>query len=127
MKLHHVALICSSQENADRFFNGILGLEKIKTSTLQKTLSEQLFNVDREPEIILYGNEAYTVEVFVDSLTSGKNAPFAHLCLEVKDREEFLGRCRKACLDVRRVPKGESQVVFIRDYDGNLFEIKETT
>ena len=125
MKLNHVALICSSEENADRFFKGILGLEKIKTSDLERALSEQLFGVDRESRILLYGNEAYRVEVFVDTRSSGKNAPFAHLCVEVKEREEFLGRCRKASLDIRRVQKGESHVVFIRDFDGNLFEIKE--
>ncbi len=125
MKLHHVALVCRSRENADRFFGGILGLKKIKTSELQEMLSEQLFGVTRGCEMILYGNDAFAIEVFVDSLTPDKIAPFLHLCLEVADREEFLGRCYAADLEVNQVQKGDSLVVFVQDYDGNLYEIKE--
>ncbi|MFH1626217.1 MAG: VOC family protein [Pseudomonadota bacterium] len=124
MKLHHVAVVCSSEENADRFYGEILGLRKIKTSTLNKDLAERLFGVASEPQMILYENEDFAIEVFVTPLDPGKFTPFTHLCLAVEDRGEFLGRCQKAGLAVQQIPKGDSLLGFVQDYDGNLLEIK---
>ena len=43
---------------------------------------------------------------------------------EVKDREEFIRRCEAMHLEVNRIPKGDTLLTFVKDYDGNLFEIK---
>jgi catechol 2,3-dioxygenase-like lactoylglutathione lyase family enzyme len=104
---------------------GILGLQKIKASSLNEDLTKQIFDTACECQIILYGNENFAVEVFVDASAAGKTNPFVHLCLEVEEREEFLGKCLSAGLVVNRVQKGNSQLVFVEDYNGNLFEIKE--
>ena len=125
MKLHHVAIVSVSQENADRFYSGILGLGKIKTSTLNKELSKQLFDLDEECRIILYGNEQFVIEVFLQGPLLERKVSCVHLCLEVKDRETFLEKCQGEGLTLRRIPKGDSVLVFIEDYDGNLFEIKQ--
>lgn len=125
MRVHHVAVVCRSRENADRFYMGILGLQKIKASSLNEDLTKQIFDTACECQIILYGNENFAVEVFVDASAAGKTNPFVHLCLEVEEREEFLGKCLSAGLVVNRVQKGNSQLVFVEDYNGNLFEIKE--
>jgi len=126
MKLHHVAAVCSSQDNADRFYEGILGLKKIKTFSLNKDLAEQIFDTARECQIILYGNEDFAIEVFIVSEKAEKATLFEHLCLEVEDKEELLLRCKSKGLAVKRIPKGDSLLTFIGDYDGNLFEIKES-
>ena len=126
MKLHHVAKVSTSLENADLFYEGILGLRKIKVSKLTEDLSKQIFGVARECRMILYGNGTLAIEVFVLGFDPGKGPPFVHICLEVEDREEFLGRCQTAGLVVNRVLKGDSLVIFIEDYDGNLFEVKES-
>ena len=34
-------------------------------------------------------------------------------------------RCKAADVAVNRVPKGDRLLTFVKDYDGNLFEIKE--
>jgi hypothetical protein len=36
-----------------------------------------------------------------------------------------LRKCEKVQVEIIRVPKGESLITFIKDADGNLFEIKE--
>ena len=126
MKLHHVAVICSSQENADRFYQVILGLQKIKTSPLSEDLAGQIFDIAQKCQIILYASETFAVEVFVPASFPEKRAPFVHLCLEVEDREQFVGRCQEMALPVKRIEKGDSFLTFVQDYDGNLFEIKET-
>ena len=126
MKLHHVALVCRSQENADRFYEGILGLRKIKSFMLGKDLAEQIFEIPRECRVILYGNDHFAAEVFVADPAPGKVTPFVHLCLEVEDREEFVKRCEAMHVEVNRIPKGDALLTFIKDYDGNLFEIKKS-
>ena len=124
MKLHHAALVCSSQENADRFYEGVLGLKKIKASVLNKDLSKQIFDTAFECLFFLYGNEDLAVEVFVITSHEAKNNPFAHLCLEVENPDTFLKKCRSEGLEVRLIPRGDSKLIFLKDYDGNLFEIK---
>jgi len=125
MRLHHVAVVCRSEELADRFYEGILGLRRIKTSLLQKELSREIFDITGECQIILYGNENLTVEVFVLGLDRKKSYSFEHICLEVEDREGLLSKCRATRLTVKEIPKGDSLLTFIADFDGNHFEIKE--
>jgi len=126
MRLHHVGLVCSSQERADRFYEGILGLAKIKTSELTEDFTEQIFQTPRRCLMIFYGNDGLAVEVFVPEESPARKAPFEHICLEVKEREAFLKKCQDNGLEVRRIPRGDVSLAFVADYDGNLFEIKET-
>ena len=125
MRLHHVGLVCSSQERADRFYEGILGLAKIKTSELTEDVMEQIFHTPQRCLMIFYGNNGLAVEVFVPEESPARKASFEHICLEVKEREAFLTKCRDNGLEVRRIPKGDTSLIFVADYDGNLFEIKE--
>ena len=53
-----------------------------------------------------------------------ENNPIIHACLKVEDRDAFLARCEALAIEVIRVPKGEALLTFIRDDDGNLYEIK---
>jgi catechol 2,3-dioxygenase-like lactoylglutathione lyase family enzyme len=126
MRFHHAAVVCSSPETSDRFYEGILGLKKVKSFTLNSALSEQIFETARECGIIFYADETLAVEVFLDISTPTERSPFLHLCLEVEDREAFLEMCHAKGVRVNRVQKGDSLLAFIEDYDGNLFEIKES-
>jgi hypothetical protein len=48
MILRHVALTCSSENNADGFFKNLLGLEKSEPKTcLKKIIQLLLFRLDR--------------------------------------------------------------------------------
>ena len=124
MRLHHVACVCSSLENAARFYEEILGLKKIKTASLNKELTEQIFDISLECEMVTYGNDHFNIEIFVDPHGPKDIVGFGHFCLQVGDREELLRICESAGLPVKRVPKGDSVVMFIKDFDGNLIEIK---
>ncbi len=125
MRLHHVAVTCSSQENADRFYGNILGLGKIKDSVLSEDLADALFSIAQKCAVVLYGNENMVIEVFVPESPAENRASFVHLCLEVKKRQEFARKCQNNNLTVNRVEKGDSLLMFVSDYDGNLFEVKE--
>jgi catechol 2,3-dioxygenase-like lactoylglutathione lyase family enzyme len=107
MRLHHVAVVCSSLENADRFYGSILGLNKMKASLLSEDFAEALFHIAQKCIVVAYGNENMLVEVFVPESPAENRAPFVHLCF------------------VSRIKKGDSLLIFVADYDGNLFEVKE--
>ena len=125
MRLNHVALVCSSEENADDFYGGILALERMRTSVLPKDLARQIFGIDRECQMLLYGNGRFTAELFVAEDLPGGETSFEHVCLEVEDVEAFVVECEAGGVRVNRVLKGERLLTFVRDFDGNLFEIKQ--
>ena len=54
MILRHAALRCSSEENSDKFYKDLLGLDKSEPKTLPQALSKAIFNLDSEMEIINY-------------------------------------------------------------------------
>lgn len=125
MNLHHAAIVCRSRDNADRFYGGILGLQHIKTATLDPMMAEQIFGIARECQFMLFSNEQLTVEIFITDTGDKKSPSFEHLCLEVKNSDQFAEKCETQDLEVRRIPRGDTELIFVKDYDGNLFEIKE--
>ena len=125
MRLHHAALFSSSEANSDKFYEDILKLRKIKAYVLKSDLALKIFGIDDECLLILYGNDDFAIEVFVPKLVPSKKEPFPHLCLELDDREGLLARCRSAGLKIKLVPKGDSRICFVQDFDGNQFEIKQ--
>ena len=63
MILRHVALVCSSEKNSDRFFKDLLGLEKVEPKILARSLSMAIFNVDAELLMINYRGEQVHFEI----------------------------------------------------------------
>lgn len=123
MMLKHVALTCSSEEKSDRFYGDLFGLKKLNRKTLSAPLSRQIFDLDVEFLIINYADDEMHFEIFIKDSLDMDNREIAHTCLEVKNLEGFLDRCRNLGVSVRQVPKGDKLVTFISDFDGNLFEI----
>ena len=124
MRLLHVGITSSSEEKADRFYVDLLGLQKAEPKILAAEICRALFGVDRELTMINYVGESAHFEVFVCGAATASVRAIEHACIEVEDLSEFLRRCDTLDVEVCRVPKGESLITFIRDADGNLFEIK---
>ena len=125
MHLKHVALTCSSEENADTFYADLLGLTKSEPKALPPELSKAFFSVNTELVMINYQDEHVHFEIFVSGPNDGNRRKIAHTCLEVDNMEGFLEKCRGLKVDIARIPKGDKILTFIKDFDGNLFEIKE--
>ena len=124
MVLNHIALVCSSEENSDKFYEKILGLKKMETKIIPSTLSKQIFNLDTELKIVNYANDNIRFEIFIDKKKSVMDKRAEHVCLEVADLKGFLVKCKSMGVLVKQIPKGDAFLIFIKDYDGNLFEIK---
>ena len=126
MLLKHVALECSLEEDADKFYENLLGLTKMPAKIIPSALSKQIFNLDFEYKIINYFNDRIQFEIFVSNQKKPESKKVEHVCLEVDELEVFLKKCKGLNVRILQIPRGESHLTFISDYDGNLFEIKGT-
>ena len=124
MKWAHMGVASRSEAEADRFFVEVLGLTKSGPKMLPASVSDGIFGVAAELAMIYYEGEGLTFEVFVDPARERSNDSIIHACLAVDDRDAFLAHCEIHDVEVIRVPKGDNLLTFIRDYDGNLYEIK---
>jgi len=125
MDLLHVALTSSSEDRADGFYVGLLGLKKAEPKILAAEISRAVFGIDRELTVINYVGGSAHFEVFVCRAAPAPARRIEHACIAVENLPEFLRKSEKSQFEVIRVPKGESLITFIKDADGNLFEIKE--
>lgn len=124
MRLKHVALECSSEEAADRFYQTLLGLRKMPPKQIPSSLSKKIFDLDREYSATIYMNEHIQFEIFVSNRKQPQNRKVEHVCLEVDELTSFLKKCEALDVKILQIPRGESYLTFISDYDGHLFEIK---
>jgi catechol 2,3-dioxygenase-like lactoylglutathione lyase family enzyme len=125
IKFVHTGLAVSSEENADRFFIDILGLEKSEPKIIDKKLAYALFAIDDELLMIHYRGEAIDYEIFVYREYKAPEKQIAHSCIKVNDLKKIVSKCKDVGLKVIEVQKGSGVITFISDYDGNLFEVKE--
>jgi hypothetical protein len=121
--LKHVALQYSEKKQADMFFSKILGLQLKKTFTISKDLTFEIFGIKEEILIVVYENENACFEIFITNKKNESN--FEHTCIQINNKEEFIERCKKYGIKPSFVKKGEKTLLFIKDFAGNLFEIKE--
>ncbi|MBF0118459.1 MAG: VOC family protein [Desulfobacterales bacterium] len=124
MLLNHVAFVCSSETLTDKFYNKVLGLKKIESKVLSASLSKKIFDLDKEYQIIKYGDDTIQFEIFLTDEEPKQNL-LNHICLKVKDLDQFLKKCNLMGVEINKISKGESILIFVKDFDGNLFEIKE--
>ncbi len=126
MRIGHVALVSGSEEKANRFFKETLGLKELRSTVIPANLSKSLFGIDRQLKVIDFGNEEMKFEVFIaggeEDIPSRR---LDHVCLEVENRDAMLRKWEGMGFEILRVPKGDSVVVFLKDENQNLFEIKE--
>ena len=120
----HIGLCVSGEDNARRFFEELFGLERIKEFEVGPELISNLFGQERPMRILVYRAGPVDIEVF---LAPPAAAPgFAHVCLSVSDRDGLLYRAREMGLGTNTHTKPDGgEIVFLSDFDGNLYEIKE--
>ena len=120
--LNHIALSSNSQNDADLFFNKILGIPLVKKFILSKNLANKIFKIPKDVEVLVYDNNKIRFEIFI---TDNKNYTiFNHICLEINNKDELIKKCKESNINFFYVNKGDKKLLFIKDTFGNLFEIK---
>ena len=127
MRVSHVALASSSEEKADRFYQGVLGLKKTRTVIVSANVMKSIFGLGEDCRKTDYEGGEVRFEIFFTGSEGPRTIRPNHICLEVDGLESFLKKCEAMGVEVIRVTKGESIVIFIKDFDGDFFEVKERT
>ena len=123
-KTIHVALQYNDRKQAEIFFTKILELPLKKTFTLSQELSNGIFGIEEEVTVDVYGDDNSCFEIFNTKAQTKQG--YEHICIEINNKEEFIKRCKNYGIEPILVKKGLKTLLFIRDFAGNLFEVKET-
>ncbi|MCK5259295.1 MAG: VOC family protein [Thermoplasmatales archaeon] len=121
--LNHVALQCNDKEKAETFFTEVLELPIKKKFTVSRELSEAIFGIDESVDVEVYDNNETRFEIFITQTEEKRG--YGHVCIEIDNKKEFIDRCKQYGIKPMFITKGGKNLLFVRDFSGNLFEIKE--
>ena len=75
--------------------------------------------------IFVYSRNKTKIEIFIIENVQVMRSHIPHLCIELEDRDDLIMKCMQKKAEVIKIPKEDSYYLFIRDFDGNLYEIKQ--
>ena len=127
LKFEHIAVASNSEEESDKFFVELLGLDKLRTFTVSSDKMNKFFNVNEDHNFIRYEKQDLSVEVIITNKQEGIKDKFTHSCILVENSINLTDKADTMGFKVIKVPreKNEGYYLFIKDTFGNLFEIKE--
>lgn len=127
MFLNHIGVINKNAEEAERFYQGFLGLDKQKDLILPPELSEELFSVKGEIRLMAFGMGDQKVEVFIYPYYNLPSPNIPHMGLLVDNFQEIIDKAGKNGVRVIKGSHNEKTVYFIMDFSGNMIEIKPSS
>ena len=123
MELEHIALSITVPEDIKHFYQDILGMDKVKNFVLNKLLAYEIFGINKNTDVFLLQKDMLFLEIFVIDTISARN--FNHICLSVDDRKTVFRNAEQKGHTVICKKRGNSDLIFIKDKSGNIFEIKD--
>jgi methylmalonyl-CoA/ethylmalonyl-CoA epimerase len=126
MDLNHVGIINLNEEHAELFYGEVLGFQKTRDFNLPVELSEQLFDQSREIKILVFERDGVKLEVFIcPEYKQDLQPDFSHLGLYIDNLDELLKKSEQSGVE-HIMGKTTGKIVhFIKDFSGNLIEIKQ--
>jgi catechol 2,3-dioxygenase-like lactoylglutathione lyase family enzyme len=121
--LHHVGLHGEHKDKTMFFYQDVLGLELVKTFRLSKDLTREIFGMAEPVEVLAFQDDGIYIEIFLDKETPYPT--YQHIGLSVENLTNLIQQCKQKNVNTFSVKKGEKILWFIKDYSGNLFEIKQ--
>lgn len=123
MLLNHVGIINESEEKAVRFYHDFLGFKKTREFTVSSELSEQLFSASWEIKVLVFERDGIKLEVFICPECRQPFPNYSHIGFllddfhVIKEKAQQMGVLIEGRTD-------EKTVYFLKDFSGNLIEIK---
>jgi len=125
MILNHVGIINGNAEQAVLFYRDFLKFEKTREFILSPELSGQLFDISREISVLVFERDGIKLEVFICPECRLPTPDLSHIGLHLDDLAAILDEAQKTGVQNIIGKTGEKTVHFIRDFYGNLIEIKQ--
>lgn len=124
MKLEHIALTITDPAEIKDFYYNILGMSEVRNFVLEKDLAREIFGIDKETSVFLLQKDELLLEIFL--LPEQHKQNFEHICISIKKREEFIEKAAQNAYKYIRLNRKYTDLIFIKDKSGNIFEIKES-
>jgi len=124
MKLEHIALTISEAKEIKDFYINILGMREVKTFVLNKILAQKIFSIQKDLHVFYLQKNDLFLEIFITDEKVKKG--FDHICFATKDRETLVATAEAQNYECIRIERDISDLIFIKDKSGNIFEIKES-
>ena len=122
MKLEHIAISVSDKSEIKEFYYNIFEMKEVRSFILNKALAKQIFNIEKEVSVFLVQKDELIFEIFVTK-KQYKQA-YRHICISVKNRKELIKKAEQKDYECICIKREFSDLVFIKDKSGNVFEIK---
>ena len=119
----HVGLESDDEIKTDEFYIEVMGMQRKGSFVIPGALCKSIFGIDNEIEAVTYSRENLELEVFISS--NKEKSTYGHVCVDVDDRKAFIENCRKHGIEPVSAWKKDKEIIFIKDFSGNQFEIKE--
>jgi len=123
MNLQHIALNIVGIEEIKNFFIDILGMKAVKNFVLKKDLAQNIFKINQDTAVYVLQKNDLFFELFLSNEHSRQG--YNHICIGIKKREELINKSEAANYECIRIKRDYSDLIFINDKNGNIFEIKE--
>jgi catechol 2,3-dioxygenase-like lactoylglutathione lyase family enzyme len=121
--VNHIGLQYSDKAEAEIFFSKVLGFSKVREFTVPEELAEAIFGIRKSVEVVDYGDDRIKFEIFFTD--QPLSYVYEHIGLNVPNKTEFIERCKNNGIEPIIAKKGEKDLLFIKDFAGHLYEIKE--
>jgi methylmalonyl-CoA/ethylmalonyl-CoA epimerase len=125
MLLNHVGIFNNSRESALRFYRDFLDFDFTREATVPKELSEQLFAVSRDITMLVFEKNGIKIEVFICPECLQPSPDLKHTGFLLENFPEMLEKASKSGVELITGRTKDKTVYFIRDFSGNLIEIKQ--
>lgn len=125
MLLNHIGVINGTEDEAVRFYRDFMGMELAKRTVVSSELSLQIFSLDRALPMLVFERTGMKVEVFICPDCRQPSPDIRHAGFFVDDLAATLAKAHQAGIDVVTGKTAEKTVYFVRDFSGNLIEIKQ--
>lgn len=123
MNLEHVALNITDPEEIESFYCDIFGMREIRHFILNKNLAMEIFGIEKEAMVFQLQKNEILLEIFVrpERFENG----FSHICISISNREEIANKADQNGYSCVHLKRGNSDMIFIKDNSGNIFELKQ--
>lgn len=123
MNLEHIALTITDHKEIKQFYQKILGFSEVRNFVLEKDLAWKIFGIEKETKVFHLQKDGLMLELFL--MPEKFEHVYNHLCISVPNREEIVNKAVQYAYECIRIRKQNSNMIFIKDGCGNLFEIKQ--
>lgn len=126
MILNHIGIINKNEEDASGFYRDFLGFELTRDFLVPQDLSFQVFGIQEDIKVQVFEKDGIKIEVFISPYFRPASPDLMHPGLFLDNLSEVLERAGQRGVEVIKGSTKDKTVYFLRDFSGNLIEIKQT-